>query len=124
MPLCQNASIMRGSVDDRDDSAFATSLIARAARIVHDATEVDWSRDPLTEYEAEVRRTWLAQQMECGPFGRIEIAELAFGMDDMGTDLREALDGLFMIAEVRAARDQRRSLRSARDEVNRHEPRL
>lgn len=99
-------------------------VLARAARIVLDATEVNWSRDPATNYEAELRRTWLAQQMERGPFGRIEIAELAFGMDDMGADLREALDGLFMIAEVRAARCQRKSLRSARDEVNRREPRL
>ncbi len=94
-------------------------MIARAARIVHNATEVDWSRNPLTEYEAEVRRTWLAQQMERGPFGRMEIAGLTFGMDEFGSDLQEALDGLFMLAEVRAARQQRRSLRFARDAVNR-----
>jgi hypothetical protein len=90
---------------------------------VQDATEVDWSRDPLTEYEAEIRRTWLAQQMQRGAFGRIEIAELAFGRDEFGTDLREALDGLFMLAEVRSVRQQRRSLRFARDAVNRGRPR-
>ena len=101
------------------DDASNTDVIARAARIVHDATEVDWSRDPLTEYEAEVRRTWLAQQMDRGPFGRMEIANLTFGMDECGTDLQEALDGLFMLAEVRAVRQQHRSLRSARDAVNR-----
>jgi hypothetical protein len=56
--------------------------------------------------------------MDRGPLGRIEIAGLAFGMDEMGTDLREALDGIFMIAEVHAARRQRGSLRSARDQVN------
>jgi len=124
VPLCQNASVMKGSHDGRRQVGSDTGLLARATRIVHDATEVDWSRDPLTGYEAEVRRTWLAQQMERGPFGRIEIAELAFGMDDMGADLREALDVLFMIAEVRAARGQLRSLRSAREEVNRRESRL
>jgi hypothetical protein len=97
-------------------------VLARAAQIVLDATEVDWSRDPLTEYEAEIRRTWLAQQMERGSYGRIEIAELTFGMRDMGADLREALDGIFMLAEVRAARCQRESLRSARDAVNRRRP--
>jgi hypothetical protein len=86
---------------------------------VQDATEVDWSREPLTEYEAEVRRTWLAQQMERGPFGRIEIAELTFGLDDFGSDLQAALVGLFMLGEVRAARRQRQSLRAARDAVNR-----
>ena len=93
-------------------------MLARAARIVHDATDVDWSRNPFTEYEAEIRRTWLSEHMERGPAGRIEIADLAFGMDDMGTDLREALDGIVMISEVRAVRRQRASLRSARDQVN------
>jgi len=97
--------------------------VAQAAKIVRDATEVDWSRDPLTEYEAEVRRTWLVQQMEGGPFGRMAIADLSFGLDECGTDLQEALDGLFMLAEVRAARQQRRSLRLARDTVNHAQPR-
>lgn len=113
---------MRGNRDDRRQIVSDTGLLARAVRIVHDATEVDWSRDPLTEYEAEIRRTWLAQQLERGPFGRMEIADLTFGMHEMGTDLREALDGLFMIAEVRAARTQRGSPRRARDEVNRRQP--
>jgi hypothetical protein len=90
---------------------------------VEDATEVDRSHEPLTEYEAEVRCTWIAQQMGRGPFGRIEIAELTFGLDQFGSDLQRALDGLFMLAEVRAARQQRRSLRSARDTVNRARPR-
>ncbi|HEV2740749.1 MAG TPA: hypothetical protein VGU66_19465 [Candidatus Elarobacter sp.] len=119
MPLCQNASIMRGSRKDRDETISGQALISQATQIVLDATEVDWSRDPLTDYEAEIRRTWLAQQMERGTYGRIEIAELTFGMREMGADLREALDGVFMLAEVRAARRHRESLRSARDEVNR-----
>jgi len=110
---------MKGVRRDLSEASHDTDLLARAARIVLDATAVDWTREPLTEYEAEIRGTWLSQQMERGAFGRIEIAELAFGMDDMGTDLREALDGVFMIAEVRAARRQRGSLRSARDNVNR-----
>ncbi|HWT07344.1 MAG TPA: hypothetical protein VN224_16380 [Xanthomonadales bacterium] len=110
---------MEGSAFSRPEDVSETDLIARATRIVHDATEVDWSRDPLTEYEAEIRRTWLAQQMERGPFGRMEIADLSFGLDEFGSDLREALDGLFMLAEVRSVRQQRRSLRSARDAVNR-----
>jgi len=114
---------MKDSRDERYEEASDTDVIARATRIVQDATEVDWSREPLTEYEAEVRRTWLAQQMERGPFGRIEIAELTFGLDEFGSDLQRALDGLFMLAEVRAARHQRRSLRSARDAVNRARPR-
>ena len=97
------------------------ALLARANQIVLDATEVDWSRDPLTDYEAEIRQTWLAQQMERGTYGRIEIAELTFGMREMGADLCEALDGLFMLAEVRAARRHRESLRSARDAVNRRQ---
>ena len=104
------------------EGACKADVIARASRIVLDATEVDWRRDPLTEYEAEVRRTWLADQMESGPLGRIEIADLAFGMDEMGTDLRDALDGIVMIAEVRAARQQRGSLRAARDRVNGRQP--
>ncbi len=114
---------MKDSRDERYEEASDTDVIARATRIVQDATEVDWSREPLTEYEAEVRRIWLAQQMERGPFGRIEIAELAFGLDEFGSDLQRALDGLVMLAEVRAARQQRRSLRSARDAVNRARPR-
>ncbi len=114
---------MEDDAFSRPDVAFEMDVIARAARVVHDATEVDWSRDPLTEYEAEVRRTWIAQQMERGPFGRMEIAELTFGMDELGTDLREALDGLFMIAEVRVARRTRGSLRCARDQVNGRKPR-
>ena len=113
---------MKDGGDDRSDRDSGTRLLARAARIVHDVTEVDWSRDPRTEYEAEIRRTWLAEQMESGPFGRIEIADLAFGMDEMGTDLRDALDGIVMIAEVHAARRQRGLLRSARDLVNGRQP--
>ena len=115
---------MEGDALNLPEHAFETDAIARATRIVHDATEVDWSRDPATDYEAEVRRTWLSQQMQRGSFGRIEIGDLAFGMDEMGTDLREALDGLFMIAEVRAARQRRGSLRSARDQVNGRQPRF
>jgi hypothetical protein len=114
---------MKDSRDERYEEASSTDVIARATRIVEDATEVDWSREPLTEYEAEVRRTWLAQQMERGTFGRIEIAELTFGLDELGSDLRRALDGLFMLAEVRKARQQCQSLRSARDAVNRARPR-
>jgi hypothetical protein len=114
---------MGNAEPEQNEGGVVWMLLTRAARIVLDATEVDWSRDPLTEYEAEIRRTWLAQQMESGPFGRIEIADLAFGMDEMGTDLREALDGIVMIAEVRAARRQRGSLRSARDQVNGRRPR-
>jgi hypothetical protein len=113
---------MKGSPEDHRQSVSKTSVIAQAARVVHDATEVDWSRDPLTDYEAEIRRTWLARQMERGALGRIEIADLAFGRDDCGIDLQVALDGLFMLAEVRAARRHRRSLRSARDVVNRSRP--
>ena len=123
MPLRQNASIMKTDHGESAEDACKADVIARASRIVLDATEIDWRRDPLTEYEAEVRRTWLADQMNRGPFGRIEIADLAFGMDEMGTDLREALDGVFMLAEVHAVRRQRRSLRCARDAVNRAEPR-
>ncbi|HEV2641975.1 MAG TPA: hypothetical protein VGT98_04685 [Candidatus Elarobacter sp.] len=107
---------------DGPGSAGEQVVLARAAQIVLDATEVDWSRDPLTDYEAEIRRTWLTQQMERGTYGRIEIAELTFGMRDMGADLREALDGIFMLAEIRAARSQSESLRSARDAVNRRRP--
>jgi hypothetical protein len=109
---------MKGNDLDRFDAAAERSVVAQAARIGLDATEVDWSRDPVTEYEAEIRQTWLVQQMERGPFGRMEIAELSFGLDDIGTDLEEALDALVMLEEVRAARRQRRSLRAARDEVN------
>ena len=123
MPLRQNASIMKEGREERCDEGPETDVIARATRIVQDATEVDWAREPLTEYEAEVRRTWLAQQMERGPFGRIEIAELTFGLDEFGSDLQRALDGLCMLAEVRAARQQRRSLRYARDAVNCRRPR-
>ena len=123
MPLCQNASVMKGSRGKRDESIGTRDLISQATQIVLDATEVDWSRDPVTEYEAEIRRTWLTQQIELGTYGRIEIAELTFGMRDMGADLREALDGVFMLAEVRAARRQRESLRSAREAVNRRRPR-
>jgi hypothetical protein len=119
MPLCQNASVMKGSRGKRDPAVGAYDLISQATQIVLDATEVDWSRDPRTDYEAEIRRTWLSQQMERGTYGRMEIAELTFGMCDMGADLREALDGVFMLAEVRAVRRQRESLRSARDAVNR-----
>lgn len=110
---------MEESRNEPYEQAFDTDVIARATRIVQDATEVDWSREPLTEYEAEVRRTWLAQQMERGVFGRIEIVELTFGLDEFGSDLQRALDGLCMLAEVRRARQQRRSLRSARAAVNR-----
>src|ERR1700736_1139853 len=122
MPLCQNASIMKGSHGKRDEAVGAHNLIIQATQIVLDATEVDWTRDPLTDYEAEIRRTWLAQQIERGTYGRIEIAELTFGMREMGSDLRETLDGVFMLAEVRAARRQRESLRSARDAVNCRRP--
>ena len=122
MPLCQNASIMKGSHGKRDGAVGAHNLIIQATQIVLDATEVDWTRDPLTDYEAEIRRTWLAQQIERGTYGRIEIAELTFGMREMGSDLRETLDGVFMLAEVRAARRQRESLRSARDAVNCRRP--
>ncbi|HEY0383423.1 MAG TPA: hypothetical protein VGC72_14610 [Candidatus Elarobacter sp.] len=115
---------MEGNALGLPGDAFEADLVARATRIVLDATEVDWSRDPATEYEAEIRRTWLSQQMGRGPFGRIEIVDLAFGMDEMGTDLREAFDGIVMIAEVRAVRRQRGSLRSARDEVNGLQPRI
>jgi|SRR5437660_6526723 len=122
MPFRQNASIMKNARRHFADRASSNALLARAARIVFDATEVDWSRDPVTDYEAEVRRTWLSQQMDRGSYGRIEIADLAFGMDELATDLREALDGVYMIAEVRAARRQRGSLRSARDQVNGGQP--
>ncbi len=122
LPVPWNTGIMGNADFKQNESGSGRSVLARAARIVQDATDVDWSREPLTEYEAEVRRTWLAQQMERGPFGRIEIAELTFGLDDFGSDLQRALDGLFMLAELRAARQQRRSLRSARDQVNARRP--
>ena len=109
---------MGNAEGEKKKAGLGSSVLKRAARIVLDATEVDWSRDPVSECEAEIRRTWLTQQLERETFGRIEIAELAFGLDELGTDLREALDGICMIAEVRAARRQRGSLRSARDEVN------
>ncbi len=96
-------------------------MLARAAHIVQDATEVDWSREPLTEYEAEIRRTWLAQQMERGPFGRIEIAELTFGMDDFGSDLQRASTGLHACGGP-CRTPAARSLRSARDQVNARRP--
>ncbi len=44
--------------------------MAQAAAIVRDATQVDWSREPQTEYERAIRAAFIAQRLGCNvPFG-------------------------------------------------------
>ncbi|MDP9024655.1 MAG: hypothetical protein M3N13_04665 [Candidatus Eremiobacteraeota bacterium] len=40
-----------------------------------------------------------SQKLERGPVGRLDIVDLALGMDEMGSDLSEAVDSVHMLAE-------------------------
>ncbi len=55
----------------------APDPLREAGRIVREATEVDWSHEPGTKYEAELRAAFLARHLERGSLGWMELTALA-----------------------------------------------
>ena len=97
--------------------------ISVAARIVQDATEVDWSREPATEYEAAIRAEYLRVQVQTFG-GRSAIMHLAFLHDEgMGSDLQAAADEALRITSARVAQYDRDALDAARRAVDGRRPR-
>jgi hypothetical protein len=97
--------------------------ISVAARIVQDATEVDWSREPATEYEAAIRAEYLREQVQTIG-GRSAIMHLAFLHDEgMGNDLQAAADEALRIISARVAQYDRDALAAARRAVDGRRPR-
>lgn len=94
--------------------------LAQATRIVEDATVVDWSRDPLTDYEAVLREEMLAQMMS-DPLGWCQISRLAdeCEADAIGTDLALAAREAVRRIEDRLAEYRRQDLEAAREAAER-----
>jgi len=99
------------------------TLLDAAARIVQDATEVDWSREPLTEYEAAIRAEYLGAGLLTLD-GRSEIMHLAIMREpNAASDLRAASDEAVRIIAARLASYERTSLAAARRAVDARKPR-
>jgi hypothetical protein len=94
--------------------------LAAAARIVEDATVVDWSREPLTEYEALVREEMLAHFMAT-PLGWCEVVLMEGDCDEdaIGSDLRSAAAEALKRIEARLADYKQQDLQTAREAVAR-----
>lgn len=96
--------------------------VSEAAQIVRDATEVDWSRDPLGEYEAAIRARFLRDSLLTFT-GRGRIMHLSSVHEPcMGEDLRVAAESAFKIISARVARDQRDAIEEARRAVDQRKP--
>jgi hypothetical protein len=98
-------------------------LLDEAARIVQDATEVDWSREPATEYEAAIRAEYLSHGLLTFT-GRSEIIHLAIMREaNVANDLQAASDEAVRIITERVASYERASLAEARRAVDARKPR-
>ncbi len=98
-------------------------LLDAAARIVQDATEVDWSREPVTEYEAAIRTEYLSSALQTFG-GRSEIMHLSFMHDHyIGNDLSIAAAEALRIIVARVASADRAALAEARRAVDARKPR-
>jgi len=100
-----------------------TDPVGQAAAIVRDATEVDWSRDPRSEYESAIRRAFIAARLANDvPFGWIDLMTMAMERrphvaDDLAAAASEAQDRL----RERVDESERQALRDAREAVDRDE---
>ena len=98
-------------------------LLDAAARIVQDATEVNWSREPATEYEAAIRTEYLNTAVLTFS-GRSEIMHLAFTHESMAaTDLVAASEKALEIISARVKAAELASLAEARRAVDARKPR-
>jgi hypothetical protein len=98
-------------------------LISAASRIVQDATEVDWCREPGTEYEGAIRAEYLATHLRT-TLGRSSVMYLAFLYEGrMGSDLEAAADEALRIITERVAKYERDALDEARRAVDDRRPR-
>jgi hypothetical protein len=98
--------------------------LKEAGRIVREATEVDWSREPGTEYEAELRAAFLARHLERGSLGWMELMALAANHGAaVGADLRAAADDAEQRLNARVAERQRQEMDETRAALEREDDR-
>ena len=100
-----------------------TDPVSEAGRIVRDATEVDWAREPATEYERAIRAMFLSDYVQTCE-GRFAIMHLAVvHSQSMASDLEAAADDALRIASARIAACDHEALRNARRMVDRRRER-
>ena len=87
----------------------SSGLLDQAVAIARSASgDVDWSREPLTKREREIRRRWLAAKLE-DPLERASLLlrafDYRFGKQTMASDLAAAVREATVLADIERAQD-------------------